>query len=319
MNKRLLSVLAFAVVISLLASLILYRLISTKLAASAKQASTQIVVASHDLELGTLIKDTDLKVVEWSGPQPKGAITASADAIGRGVVSVINDGEPIVDNRLAPKGAGAGLAATIPPGMRAVAVRVNDIVGVAGFVTPGMRVDLLIAGTPPGGAHGNVGTLEKTLLQNIEVLSAGQNIQKDAEGKPVSVPVVNLLVTPEQAETISLASNETRIQLVLRNPIDKDKVDTPGTAVANLFSGVKGLPDMKPARPASGPSFRTVAMQKPVGPPAPPITPEPQKVIVPITVEVITGTARAETKFKPEDAKHDESKREQPKSEEAKQ
>src|SRR5579872_3850852 len=277
MNKRIISVLGFALVISVLASVVLYRLIAAKLTASAKPATTQLVVASHDLGLGTLIKDTDIKVVDWSGPQPKTAVMSPADAVGRGVIAAINDGEPIVETRLAPKGAGAGLASIIPPGM---------------------RVDLLIAGTPPGAANQNLGTLEKTLLQNIEVLSAGQNIQKDAEGKPVTVPVVNLLVTPEQAEILSLATNETRIQLVLRNPMDKETVKTPGTAIANLFSGQTGLP-VKANPPKR--NFRPVSMTKPTAVPA---APEPQRVIIPLTVEVITGVTRTEMKFKPEEAKH---------------
>ena len=118
--------------------------------------------------------------------------------------------------------------------MRACAVKVNEIVGVAGFVVPGMRVDVLIAGTLPG-ADRRSDTQVKTILQNIEVLSAGQNYQKDAEGKPVTVQVVNLLVTPDQAEILSLASNETRIQLVLRNPLDKEVAKTIGTAVTEPF------------------------------------------------------------------------------------
>ncbi|MBZ5608167.1 MAG: Flp pilus assembly protein CpaB [Acidobacteriia bacterium] len=297
MNKRLLSVLGFALVVSVVATVVLYRLIVTKLAVSAKPTTTQIIVANRNLDIGSLVKDSDLKIVGWSGPQPKGAILNAADAIGRGVIAAIYEGEPILDTRLAMKGAGAGMAATIPRGMRAVALRVNDVVGVAGFVVPGMRVDILIAGNPPG-ASGNLGTQTKTLLQNVEVLSAGQNIQKDAEGKPVSVAVVNLLVTPEQAETLSLASSETRIQLILRNPIDTDTAKTPGTAVANLFSGNSGLP--------SPPSAPPKPKLKPAAGPAKPVpvaTAEPVKVIVPLTVEVITGTSRTETKFKPEEVK----------------
>ena len=157
-------------------------------------------------------------------------------------------------------------------------------------------MDVLIAGMPPGGSS-TVGMVSKTLLQNMEVLSAGQDMQKDAEGKPVSVPVVNLLVTPEQAETLSLATSEMRIQLVLRNPLDTQTVKTPGTAVANLFTGETGLPQprLNPPKPAAKP----IAPPKPVA--APPA--EPPKVIVPLTVEVITGTTRAETKFKPDGGK----------------
>jgi pilus assembly protein CpaB len=302
MNKRLLSVLAFALVISGIASWVLYRLISTKLVNSAKAATTQIAVASHDLDIGTLIKDGDLKIADWSGPQPKAAVLNPADAIGRGVVAAIYEGEPILDNRLALRGAGAGLASTIPVGMRAVAVHVNDVVGVAGFVVPGMRVDILVAGNPPL-APNSLGTQTKTLLQNIEVLSAGQNIQKDSEGKPASVQVVSLLVTPAQAETLSLASNETRIQLILRNPLDSDTVKTPGTAIANLFSGNTGVPQAP--RPSTGtrPRLRLVAVSKPVPDAALPPAPVSAKVVIPVTVEVFKGSNRAEITVQPAEKK----------------
>jgi pilus assembly protein CpaB len=297
-NKRLLSVLAFALVISAAASWVLYRLIVTKLAASAKPAVAQVVVASRNLEIGTLLKDSDVKTVDWNSPEPKGALGANSDAIGRGVVATIYEGEPILETRLAAKGAGGGLAATIPPGMRAVSIRVNDVGGVSGFVRPGARVDVLIAGTPPGGSNG-LGTVSKTLLQNMEVLSAGQDMQKDAEGKPVSVPVVNLLVTPQQAETLSLASNEMRIQLVLRNPLDTQTVSTQGTAVSNLFTGETGLPQQP--KPPPKPAGKPVAK----APPKPVVAQvaAPPKVVIPLTVEVITGTTRAETKFKPDEGK----------------
>src|SRR5206468_6734087 len=116
------------------------------------------------------------------------------------------------------------------------------------FVVPYMREDVLIAGNRPGASSAE-GPRVKTLLQNIEVLSAGTNIQKDNEGKPVQVPVVNLLVTPEQAQILSLASNETRIQLVLRNPLDNDTAKTPGVAMAGLFSdGSAPKPRITPVR-----------------------------------------------------------------------
>src|SRR6202142_924560 len=178
MNQRLLSVLTFAFVVSAGASFLLYRLIASRVSANAKQPTVQVILASRNLDLGTLIRDADLKSGDWSGPLPLGAVVKKEDVVGRGVMSTIYANEPLLENRLAPKGAGAGLAATIPAGMRAVAVRVNEVVGVAGFVVPGMRVDILISGTPPGVT---TGTVSRTLLQNIEVLSAGQNFQKDAE------------------------------------------------------------------------------------------------------------------------------------------
>jgi pilus assembly protein CpaB len=264
----------------------LYRLIASRVSANAKQPTVQVILASRNLDLGTLIRDADLKSGDWSGPLPLGAVVKKEDVVGRGVMSTIYANEPLLESRLAPKGAGAGLAATIPAGMRAVAVRVNEVVGVAGFVVPGMRVDILISGNPPG-SSGSVGTVTKTLLQNIEVLSAGQNYQKDSEGKPVQVQVVNLLVTPEQAEVLSLASNETRIQLVLRNPLDTVMSKTNGTAMGNLFAGGAW-------RPPEAPAPRPRVVQAKVI--APPVirekTPPP-----PISVEVINGAKRVESKF----------------------
>ncbi len=160
--------------------------------------------------------------------------------------------------------------------MRASAVKVNDVVGVAGFVTPGMHVDVLIAGTPPGG-NASMGPVVRTLLQNIEVLSAGTDIQRDAEGKPQQVQVVNLLVTPDQAELLSLASNEARIQLVLRNPLDQ-KVDKPaGSGMAQLFTDVKAAKTCRcrkrPSAPKAAPASRSYL------------------------VEVFNGSKKTETKF----------------------
>lgn len=293
MNKRFVSVLLFAFCIAAGASLLVYRLVASRMDANVRPATSRLLLATHELPVGTMIKDVDVKVADWGGPIPSRALSKQEDAIGRGVVATIYPGEPIVPDRLAIKGAGAGLAATIPIGMRAVAVRVNEVVGLAGFVVPGMRVDVLIAGSPPGNTQ-NSGTLSKTLLQNIQVLSAGQKIEKNNDGRPESVGVVNLLVTPEQAEVMSLASNETRIQLVLRNPLDTMETKTPGTATANLFSGIAfaGLVLPKPAVPKSSPSrIRTLPVAAPVV-----AQPERNRTAV---VEMIHGTKKTEESFQP--------------------
>lgn len=290
MDKRFTTVLAAALLIAGAASLLLYKFIAGRIQSAPPPVQTRLVVAARDLPIGTLIREADVKLVPWPGAAPKGGSAKLSDSIGRGVISGIVEGEPVVEHRLAPKGAGAGLAAIIPAGMRAVPVRVNEIIGVAGFVVPGMRVDIIISGAPPN-APKDLGTLSKTLLQNIEVLSAGQNIQKDAEGKPQSVTVVNLLVNPEQAEILSLATGETKVQLVLRNPIDTEIAKTPGTAVANLFTGAQlKLPG------AAGASVRRPRIVKAVAP-APPPKPKP------IVVEVFQGGKRDEVKFQesPED------------------
>jgi len=182
----------------------------------------------------------------------------------------------------------------IPPGMRAVAVRVNEVVGVGGFVVPGMRVDVLISGNPPN-TDGRMGSQTKTLVQNIEVLSAGQDYRKDSEGKPVVVPVVNLLVTPQQAEQLSLAASQTSIQLVLRNPLDTQTAKTGGAAMAQLF-GSRPAPADESERP------RLPAVRKPTPARAPVVAvaatiPAVAAPSTSFVVETIHGSRRAETKF----------------------
>jgi pilus assembly protein CpaB len=292
MNQRFISVLVFAFVVAGCASLLLYRLTVSHSSAQAAPATTKALVAAKNLELGAIIKDGDVKDAPWLGALPANAVLKREDIIGRGVTTTIYEGELIVENRLAPKGAGGGLAAMIPSGMRAVAVRVNDVVGVAGFVVPGMRVDVLISGSPPGPSNSIQGNLTRTLLQNIEVLSAGQDFKKDNEGKPQGAAVVNLLVTPEQAEMLSLASNQTTIQLVLRNPLDTQVAKTPGTAVVELFAmnGPKKRPEPTKVYVKAAP--------KPAPPPPPPVevkaAPPVRQTFV---MEVINGNHKSETKF----------------------
>jgi pilus assembly protein CpaB len=286
MNQRFSGILVIALLVSLLATYLVYRVVTSRAGESGPQTVT-VVRAARTLEIGAMLQDSDLTMGSWVGPVPSGMATKKETLLNRGVVEKIYEGEPILDSRLAPVGAGGGLAATIPPGMRAVAVRVNDIVGVAGFVQPGARVDVLIAGEVPD-LPGREGARVKTILQNIQVLSAGQNYQKDSEGKPLVVPVVNLLVTPEQAEILSLASNEARIQLVLRNPLDTEVAQTSGTSVQALYGGPP------PAQPTAKPVART-----PARPPAPPAQPQ-QRVFVPlppIEIEVFNGGQLTQAKF----------------------
>lgn len=301
MNQKFLSVILFAIAVSAVASFGLYSFVTKRLEATQAAATVPIVGAARDLPEGTLLKAEDVKVINWSGAAPPHVVMKAEDAIGRGVTGTMYAGEPILDTRLAAKGAGAGLAAMIPRGMRAMAVRVNDIVGVAGFVVPGMHVDLIINGVPPTGAPEGAGTLAKTLIQNLQVLSAGQNIQKDAEGKPQPVQVVNLLVTPEQAEVLSLVTNDTRIQLVLRNPLDKEDSQTQGTSLGKVFANAMGGP--QPSAPIATPA-PLGAKGAPVGRTGTPRATRPQmpaatKAAPPadLVIEVITGRDRREAKF----------------------
>ncbi|HUN86379.1 MAG TPA: Flp pilus assembly protein CpaB [Terracidiphilus sp.] len=275
MNRRLLIILLVAFVIAAFSTFIVVRLVGTRLAASKPQAATRLVAAARDIKLGTVLAPADLTTIAIVGSAPQGAILDPKNAIGRGVISPIYTGEPILDSRLAPFGSGGGLAATIPEGMRAIAVKVDDVVGVAGFVTPGMRVDVLISGVPPNSGN-NQDTESHTILQNIEVLSAGTDIQKDAEGKPKQVQVVNLLVNPEQAQDLSLAASQMKIQLVLRNPLDTKVAQVPETEMASLFTGQK-----PPAPKSHGEAPRRA---RPAAPP-------------PFTIQVINGSKQTEQKF----------------------
>jgi pilus assembly protein CpaB len=275
MNRRLVSILLSAFLVAAGCSYLVYRVVGNRLGA-VQPKSTRVIVAANDIKLGSVLRPADLTTGEIVGGLPKGVILKVQDAVGRGVISDLYQGEPVLDSRLAAVGSGGGLAATIRQGMRACAVKVDEVVGVAGFVTPGMRVDVLISGNPPGSQNSITGPKVKTLLQNIEVLSAGTDIQKDGEGKPQQVQVVNLLVTPDQAEILSLASNQTHIQLVLRNPLDTQVAQTSGTAVANLFADKNAVPP-KP-RPAG----------------APHVAPRPAQIYV---VEVFNGSKRSQEKF----------------------
>jgi len=249
MNRRLLTILLIAFVIAGLCAWMVYRIVGVRLTASRPVATTKVVAAAKDIPLGAVLTAADLTTISIAGTPPKGAIMKPEDAIGRGVVAQIYQGEPVLTSRISGPGAGGGLAPTIPPGMRACAIRVDEVVGVAGFVIPGMRVDVMASGNPPAGAGPADGPETETILQNIQVLSAGTDIQKDAEGKPVQVQVVNLLVTPEQAETLSLAASNLRLQLVLRNPMDTQIAKIPPTAMRNLFTGQ--APSMTPAQAVS--------------------------------------------------------------------
>jgi pilus assembly protein CpaB len=290
MNRRLLTVLGFAFLVALGATFLLYGLLANRMQSnSSASTGATVIVAARDLQRGELIKEPDLKTLIWGNPElPKGAYTDRSELLGRGVINEIVAGEPIVESRLAPKEAGAGLAPAIPIGKRAVALRVNDVVSVSGYVIPGSRVDVLITGNRPGANP--QGPEIRTILQNVEVLSAGTNIQRDAEGKPIQVPVITVLVTPEEAETISLASNETRIQLVLRNPLDDQKPEPKGTALARLF---KGAPAEEPAGPRRAAAPKVVMVKAPEPPPPPPPPP-------PIVVELLKGPARSSENFEQE-------------------
>lgn len=293
MNKRFVGVLIFAAVVALAMSSLLYRVLVNRpqQSAAAPAATTKIAVAAKDLDVGVVIKEEDVKLADWTGAPPDGSTNHPEELKGRGVITPIMAKEPVIEKRLAPKGAGGGFSVLIPPGLRAVPLRVNEVAGVAGFVVAGMHVDVLISGNSPSGDN-RLGTVTKTLLQDVTVLSAGQDFKKDPEGKPVVVQVITVLATPEQAEVLSLASAQTSVQLSLRNPLDKGIAKTPGTALARLFDGRVKYGAQAPSEDGEVPRQRTARPAQVLPAALPVARKEPAFVM-----EIISGTNKKEAKF----------------------
>jgi len=266
MDRRLLTVVGTSLLFALVLSAIFYQMVLGARKGGPRQAKSDlrdIVVATRALSVGVSLKKADLKLVKVPKDQfPEGCFSRVEEILDRPVASSILPEEPVREGRLALRGSGGGLAPVIPAGMRAVAVRVNEVVGVAGFVLPGMRVDVLVTGRPGGQEV----TITRTVLQDILVLSAGQNIEPDVRGQAINAPVITLLVSPQQAEVLTLAS-EGRIQLVLRNSADRGVDQTPGQTLADLYhtaaAKVEAAP--APARPRPRPAAAPAA-----APPEPP-------------------------------------------------
>lgn len=236
-----------------------------------------VVVAAADLQIGAELGPDDLRVIQWpANAVPQNAFSHPDEIIGRGLVLPVIQNEPILAMKLAPTEAGAGLPPVIPPGLRAVSVRVNEVIGVAGYVLPGTFVDVLATVNP---SEQRSDVMSKVILTNVQVLAAGTKIEHDVEGnKPMPVTVVTLLVSPEESERLTLASTEGKIQLALRNPLDKDSPETRGIRPAALLGFAP------PERPAP----RRAAPRP--APPAP-RSAEAQGPDLP-TVEIIRGDKR---------------------------
>jgi len=293
MDRRFLTVLGLSLMLALIVSMVFFQLVSAKGSTAEKPVVTlDIVVATKPLPLGLTIKPEDIKLAKVPEAQfPKGAFSKLEEVVDRPVISNILPEEAVLEGRLAARGSGMGLAPIIPVGMRAVAVRVSDVAGVAGFVLPGLRVDVLVTGRPPG----TEGTVTTTCLQNILVLSSGQTIQADANGKAIQSPTVTVLVNPEQAEILTLAGNEGRVQLVLRNSGDQEIQKTPGSELAALYGG-RGAPVAKVSAggAAPRPRPRPVVQAAAIVPPPPPPPPPPEVVVIrgnQRTVEVVASKA----------------------------
>ena len=284
MRRRLISVILFAVLAALVSSTLLYKVISGN-SIAAKNSTAQVLVAARDLDAGAMVSDADVRPMDWPVTDGTHWIARRGDVVGRAVLVPVAKDEPFNESRLAAKGAGAGLASRIPPGMRVVAVHVDELTGLSRFILPGMHVDVISTGA--NGNQNNQGMVSRTILQNIEVFSTGQSAEPDAKYKAAStgLPVFNLLVTPQQAEVLSLAVAQTRIQLVLRNPLDKSNF---------VSQAIPPTPPPIALAPAAKAPRRIVKQPEPVAvvekkaPPAEPPAPPPMP-----TVEVIHGAKRS--------------------------
>jgi pilus assembly protein CpaB len=271
MNRnRMITGLAIAVAIAFLFSVYVFRTIQR--ITNVRPASMQkIVVADHPIQLGTRLDATNLRVISWPADEAiAGSFMRVEDCAGRALLTNLAANEPVLESKLAPKEAGAGLPATIPEGMRAVSVAVNEVNGVAGFVIPGTMVDILVTGRLSGKTADANDNITRVILENVRVLAAGQQVEQDREGKPQKVPVVTVLVTPEDATKLTMASTEGKIQLALRNTIDSVLTNPPPVLQADLFTG--------PAVAAPP----VVAHVRKAAPAAP----------LPYNVEVITGSKK---------------------------
>jgi pilus assembly protein CpaB len=230
LNRRLTSAFIVALVISGIFTYWLSQKYAKK-GPAAQVAKSQYVAAAANMEAGQVIKAENLRLVDWPANVPlPGAFSAPQPLVGRIVMYPLAAGEPILERQLASAGSGLGLTIKIPDGMRAISLRSDEVVGVAGFLLPGTHVDVLVTMHPPNGAD----PITNTVLQDVQVLASGQKIEPDPEGKPVTATVVTLLVKPDDAELVDLASTQGIVHFVLRNGVDREQRKSTPVAFSQL-------------------------------------------------------------------------------------
>ena len=240
---------------------------------AASTPTSAVIVAAGDLQLGAELRQEDLRAIQWPADAvPVGSFSKPEDLVGRGLIQPVATNEPFLPSKLASKEAGAGLPPVIPEGYRALSVRVNDVVGVAGYVLPGTGVDVVATVNP---TQQTTDVTSKVILTNVQVLAAGTKIETQENNKPIAVSVVTLLVSPDEAERLTLASTEGKIQLALRNPLDKTAPQTPGIRPAALMG-------------TAAPGTRRVASNRPAAHAQAQIESAPAP-----TVEILRGDKRA--------------------------
>lgn len=283
MNRsRLLFIGFVALALGAFVSFVVYKNLQAK-SSGGNEPGVDVIVAANDMQVGAKVEDKDVRSVKVPGSvAPPNYFRSKSQIIGRGVILPIQRGEFILPSKLAAENAGSGLPSLIPPGMRAVSVRVNEVVAVAGFVVPGTRVDVLLTGNPAGLNEAQT----TTVLENVAVIAAGTKLERSASGEAQSTPVITLLVSPDDAQKLTLASSQGHIQLALRNPVDTRKEDIAAMKATGLYKGA--------APPPAAPHPKTVK-KVPVAALPPPGT---------YQVEVIRGNKKDETKFEDQTGAH---------------
>jgi len=280
-NKRTAVVVGVAVILAAIASLGMYRIVSRMPAKAVEVKTIDVVVAQHPLKLGTRITTDHVKVVQWPANAPvANSFSKLDDVLNRGLISAVEENEPLTSAKLAALEAGAGLPPSIPPGMRAVSVKVNEVVGVAGFVVPGTRVDVMVT---LSGKIRDEDSTTRVVVSNVQVLTAGTRYdqEKAKDGAPIPSTVVTLLVTPEDGERVALAASAGQIMLTLRNPLDQDQTTTAGVRTTGLFG-----------QPAPAPAKAAAVRRGAAKPPAPIVVVNPTPAIY--TVEAFRGAKRSQ-------------------------
>ena len=277
MNRTRLVMIGFvAVALGAFVALATYRRLTTGVGSGAPPGDS-IVIAATDISLGAKIEDKDIKVVQLPATDlPPRHFKQKSQVLGRGVVVPILRGEFVLPEKLAGENAGSGLPALIPPGMRAVSVRVNEVIGVAGFVVPGTRVDVLLTGNPAASS----GEQTTTVLENVAVIASGQKLERSVTGEAQTAPVITLLVSPGDAQKLALAQSQGKIQLALRNPLDTKQQELPSVLENALYRGAAA--QAKPAQHSKAP--RQIVLTAPVRDPG-------------YQVEVYRGEKKDVTKF----------------------
>ncbi len=282
MNRsRLVMIGGLALAVGLLVSYYVFNQLKAK--SGSNELMVMAVVAANDIQIGSKLTDHDVTLASFpKASVPPGAFARVSQVRQRGVILPISKGDFVLPDKLAAEDAGAGLPSMIPQGMRAVSVRVNDVVSVAGFVQPGTRVDVLATGLP--GTNNEAQT--DTVLQNVAVIAVGRSLlDRVITGETQNAAVITLLVSPEDAQRLTLASQEGRIQLALRNPLDTRKESIAPTKASSLSPRTQ-------AAPTAQPKLHKAAQK---------VTPPPPQA--PYQIEMIRGGKREETKFKPDESK----------------